>query len=417
MRCAIYTRKSGEDRPDTSFGSLDNQRLFCSAYIASQAGEGWYEMPDHYDDGGFSGGNLERPALRRLREDVRQQRIDHIVVYKIDRLSRSLRDFCNLIAEFEARGVTFVSVTQSFDTRTAMGRLTLNVLLSFAQFERELTSERLRDSFAGARGRGLWTQQRPYGYRKEPGSKRLVPDEAEAEVVRWMFRRYLKLRSANKVAAEAFDRGLTNTRGRPWSGNMVRHVVKHPVYIGHLVHRGRSIPGTHAPIVSAALWRRAAVMIEAARIDRESSGAKCPIPLLKGLLVDRTGAQIIHTFVNAKGKLYRYYIAQQERRHGYGEGSDPYMRFRADEMEQGVISVVSRMTGRDLGIIKTRSELQERIRRHVRMIKVAPDQMIIEFWAGGEVVTQPCGQMGARRRIRRAPRPPSSSVRVPPVRA
>ena len=242
MRCAIYTRKSVAEREDRVFTTLDNQRAFCSAYIASQAGQGWIEMPARYDDGGFSGGTLHRPALDRLREDARAGLIDMVVVYKIDRLSRSLKDFANLVDEFEKQNVNFTAVTQSFDTSNAMGKLTLNILLSFAQFERELTGERLTDWFAGARARGQWTRARPYGYAKINGND-LVPDPVEAAVVREIFRLYCRYQSCQSVANRLHELGLTNTAGRPWSASMVLHTIKHRVYLGEMTYRGSSMPG------------------------------------------------------------------------------------------------------------------------------------------------------------------------------
>jgi DNA invertase Pin-like site-specific DNA recombinase len=311
VRCAIYTRKSADERDVKDFSTLDNQRSYCSAFIASQGGQGWAEIPERYDDGGWSGGNLKRPALTQLRADVAAGKVDTVIVYKIDRLSRSLRDFANLIAEFEDSGATFVSVTQSFDTGTAMGRLTLNVLLSFAQFERELTGERLRDWFAGARERGLWTQKRPYGYTKEAGTNVLTPDPTEAKTIVWIFRRYITLKSAERVADELFRRGVTNTKGRPWTGCMVRHTISHPIYLGKMVHRRQAMPGRHEAIVPERLWRRANEILDGSRKGKPGKG-DMPIALLHGLLYDRAGQKIIHTWVRSKGRLYRYYIAQQE---------------------------------------------------------------------------------------------------------
>lgn len=211
MRCAIYTRKSVDEGLDAAFTTLDNQREYCSAYIASQGGSGWQELPQHYDDGGWSGGNLKRPALTQLRADITAGLVDIVVVYKIDRLSRSLRDFANLVAEFEACHVTFVAVTQAFDTGTAMGRLTLNVLLSFAQFERELTGERLRDWFAGARRRGLWMHgPAPLGYTRT-GDGGLTINEAEAEIVRLIFRRYQSSARCGRWRAKSMPPATSTT--------------------------------------------------------------------------------------------------------------------------------------------------------------------------------------------------------------
>lgn len=403
-RCAIYTRKSADERADNEFSSLENQRSYCSAYIVSQGGNGWTEMPQRYDDGGWSGGTLARPALDQLRSDAAAGLVDTVVVYKIDRLSRSLRDFANLIAEFESHGVTFVSVTQSFDTGSAMGRLTLNVLLSFAQFERELTGERLRDWFAGARARGLWTQQRPYGYTKVPGTNQLVPDEVEAPIVRWIFRRYLKLKSAERVADELFIRGATNTRGRRWTGHMVLHAIQHPIYLGHMVHRRQALPGTHAPIVSPNLWKRANALLADARLHRMGGPNPTPIPLLRGLLFDRTGRPIAHTFLRSKGRLYRYYIAQHEAKRGYGENSNPYMRFRASELEGCVVAAVERLSGYTLHNVRSQYELRAKLRQYIERIDVTPDEMHISFFLTGPVKVVPAGRLGPKRTVRQPKR-------------
>lgn len=385
MRCAVYTRKSVDEGLDREFTTLDNQRAFCASYIDSQGGQGWTMLSDHYDDGGYSGGSLRRPALTQLRADIEAGKIDVVVVYKIDRLSRSLRDFANLVAEFETRGVTFVSVTQSFDSGTAMGRLTLNVLLSFAQFERELTSERLRDWFAGARAQGLWTRQRPYGYVKDGDSNRLVVDPGEAKVLRWIYRRYIAIKSAEQVADELYARGIRNTLGRPWTGSMVRHAIAHPVYLGKMVHRRKPVPGKHAPIVSAGLWRRANALLNDARNHRMGGLGSKPIALLAGLLYDRTGQRIVHTFAWARDKLYRYYIAQQERRAGYGKGSDPYMRFRAPMLEDAVIAAVERMTGNIIAAIPSAPMRREKLRIHVDRIDIEPAEAILHFRTGAKV--------------------------------
>lgn len=403
MKCAIYTRKSAEEREDAVFGSLENQRAYCAAYIASQGGQGWTELPTHYDDNGFSGGSLKRPALDRLRSDIAAGVIDTIVVYKIDRLSRSLTDFANLVSELESHGTTFVSVTQSFDTGTAMGRLTLNVLLSFAQFERDLTGERLRDWFAGARDRGLWTQQRPFGYTKPEGTHYLVPHPDEVATVRWIFRRYIAIKSAERVADELFRRGVVNTRGRPWTGNMIRHTIAHPIYLGKLVHRREAMPGMHEPIVSQTLWRRANTILSAKRTGKPGKNNKPPA-LLAGLIYDRLGQRLTHTWVRSKGHAYRYYIAQQERRHGYGESSNPYMRFQAGPLELSVIRAVERMTGMSIANIPSRSEQRERIRGHVSRIDLSPDTMSISFFAGAEIVTETDGRMSPRKQLRREKR-------------
>ncbi len=392
MRCAIYTRKSADERAGTEFGSLENQRSYCSAYIASQGGQGWQELPDRYDDEGISGGTLRRPSLKRLRADIKAGKVDTVVVYKIDRLSRSLKDFCNLVAEFEEVGVNFVAVTQALDTATAMGRLTLNVLLSFGQFERELTSERLTDWFAGARERGLWVPQRPFGYAKLPGSNQLVPHETEAPQVRWMFQRYITIRSAERVADEMYLRGVRGAKGQPFTGGMVRRLIRHPIYLGKIVHRKQAMPGIHTPLVSAALWKKANEVLTDASLRRRSGRSRISPGLLKGLLYDRTGGILVYTFLWSKGHAYRYYIAQQESRRGYGKGSDPYMRFRAGDLEGAVLEVVHRMTGYDLSDL-TKRETQERLRKYVERVDIDLEGMSVVFRAGGVVRAEAKGRL------------------------
>src|SRR3954454_5823039 len=213
LRCAVYTRKSSEEGLDMEFNSLDAQRESCEAYVASQKSEGWVLVPDRYDDGGFSGGTLERPALKRLLADIEAGKVDVIVVYKIDRLSRSLMDFAKLVEVFDRKGVTFVSVTQSFNTTTSMGRLTLNVLLSFAQFEREVIGERIRDKFAASRRKGMWMGGwAPYGYRVE--NRKLVINEEDAKLVRSIFQRFLKTGSATILARQLIHEGVRNKYGK-----------------------------------------------------------------------------------------------------------------------------------------------------------------------------------------------------------
>ena len=241
IRCAIYTRKSSEEGLEQEFNSLDAQREACTAYVASQKGEGWRLLPDRYDDGGISGATLERPGLQRLLADIDAGKIDRVIVYKVDRLTRSLADFARLVERFEAAGTSFVSVTQSFNTATSMGRLTLNVLLSFAQFEREVTAERIRDKIAASKRKGLWMGGlTPLGY--EAKDRTLVINEAEAETVRTLFRLYLEIGCVRKLKEEADRLGLKSRRrifpsgnvygGVPFTRGRIYHLLSNPVYIG-----------------------------------------------------------------------------------------------------------------------------------------------------------------------------------------
>lgn len=302
MRCAIYTRKSVDERAIRELSSLDNQRDYCSAFIASQGGNGWTELPDRYDDSGWSGGTLDRPALARLRADIAARKVDTVIVYKIDRLSRSLRDFANLVAEFERCGTTFVSVTQSFDTGTAMGRLTLNVLLSFAQFERELTGERLRDYFGAATKRGLWiTGKRPFGY--QIVDQRLQIDPIEADVVRYMYRTYPRIMSIREVANDLNRRGLRNRNGTAWTDQIVHKILRNRIYRGERRgHEGRM----HAPLVTERQWQLVKDTLAAGhhfRRRKNPSALKC---LLQGIIVDRSG-RLCSPHGRDRNGHYRYY--------------------------------------------------------------------------------------------------------------
>jgi DNA invertase Pin-like site-specific DNA recombinase len=265
VRCAIYCRKSSEEGLEQSFNSLDAQREACAAYIDSQRHEGWLALDDRYDDGGYSGGTLERPALQRLIRDIEAGRVDTVVCYKIDRLSRSLTDFAKLVDVFERNSVTFVSVTQSFCTTTSMGRLTLNILLSFAQFERELAGERIRDKFAASRRKGIFMGgPPPLGY--DVTDRKLVVNPAEAELVRLIFRRFFDLGSALLLMRELNAGGHrtkswttqagTFREGRPFDKGTLYKILRNRTYLGEAVHKGTSYPGEHEPIIDRATWDR-----------------------------------------------------------------------------------------------------------------------------------------------------------------
>ena len=253
LRCAVYTRKSSEEGLEMEFNSLDAQREACEAYVASQRAEGWILVPDRYDDGGFSGGTLERPALKRLRNDIETGKIDVVVVYKIDRLSRSLMDFSRLVEVFDQHKVTFVSVTQSFNTTTSMGRLTLNVLLSFAQFEREVIGERIRDKFTASRKRGMWMGGwAPLGY--EVRDRKLVVNEVDAELVRSIFQRFVKTGSITILARELIAEDVRNKYNKLIDKGILYKMLNNPVYIGVAVHKGASYPGEHVGIIDRKIW-------------------------------------------------------------------------------------------------------------------------------------------------------------------
>jgi site-specific DNA recombinase len=294
LRCAVYTRKSSEHGLEQDFNSLDAQREAGEAYIKSQAHEGWKLIKTHYDDGGLSGGTLERPALQLLLTDIRARKIDVVVVYKVDRLTRSLADFAKLVELFEAHGVSFVSVTQQFNTTTSMGRLTLNVLLSFAQFEREVAGERIRDKFAASRRRGMWMGGTiPLGY--DVKDRKLVVNRREAETVRLIFQRYLALGCVSKLRAELDRRGVRSKQRTLMSGQVLGgcsfgrgalyHLLRNRIYRGKVLHKGVTYPGEHQAIVNEELWNAVQAKlsghVQRQRRTRIESGA-----LLSGLIFD-----------------------------------------------------------------------------------------------------------------------------------
>jgi site-specific DNA recombinase len=320
IRCAIYTRKSTEEGLEQDFNSLDAQREACAAYITSQKAEGWTAVPDRYDDGGYSGGTLERPALRHLLKDIERGTVDVVVVYKIDRLSRSLMDFARLVEVFDRKGVTFVSVTQSFNTTTSMGRLTLNVLLSFAQFEREVTGERIRDKFAASKRKGIWMGGNPpLGY--DVSNRKLVVNSAEAETVRLIFKRYLELGCARLLCADLKKRGIVSkprrfstgkTRGgKPIERSALYCILNNRTYIGETTHKGSSYPGEHEAIVPRDLFDRVQRRLAELRPPVTVGTRATQDALLAGLLFDETGMPMLPTYtVKGQNRRYRYYVSR-----------------------------------------------------------------------------------------------------------
>ncbi len=349
VRCAIYTRKSSEEGLEMEFNSLDAQRESCAAYIASQKAEGWVPVPDHYDDGGYSGGNLERPALQRLLADIEAGLVDVVVVYKIDRLSRSLMDFSKLVEVFDRNDVTFVSVTQSFNTTTSMGRLTLNILLSFAQFEREVIGERIRDKFAASRRKGMWMGGvPPLGY--DVVARKLVVNEVEADLVRHIFRRFLQVGSATLLvkelnAAGHHTKSWTTQDGKerdgvPFTKNFLYKMLENRVYLGEAVHKGVAHAGEHEAVIDRTTWER----VEAVKTDNAprkraaATRATTPAPL-KGLVVcAHCGRAMTPSSTRKKGRLYRYYTCMKAINAGHE--SCPVRSIAAGEIEAAVVGQV-----------------------------------------------------------------------------
>ncbi|WP_433994114.1 recombinase family protein [Afipia felis] len=334
LRCAVYTRKSSEEGLEQEFNSLHAQREACEAYIASQKPEGWVLVPDRYDDGGISGATLERPGLRRLLADIEAHRVDVVVVYKIDRLSRALMDFAKLVEVFDRNSVTFVSVTQSFNTTTSMGRLTLNILLSFAQFEREVIGERIRDKFAASRKKGMWMGGFvPLGY--DVKDRKLVINRAEAATVREIFERFIKIGSATTLVLTLRSEGISGKRGKLIDKGYIYKALNNRVYIGQAVHKGTAYPGEHEAIISQALWDKVhSILADSPRQRAARTRAQTPA-LLKGLLFGPDGAPFSPTHTRKGGKLYRYYVSQSVLKHG--TGACPIARVPAAEVETAVI--------------------------------------------------------------------------------
>ncbi|MCL5105691.1 MAG: recombinase family protein [Armatimonadetes bacterium] len=346
VRCAIYTRKSTEDGLEMEYNSLDAQREACEAYITSQKHEGWVGLPHAYNDGGYTGANTERPALQRLLADIQAGKVDVVVTYKLDRLSRSLLDFVKLIEMFDEHKVSFVSVTQCFDTRTSMGRLTMHILLSFAQFEREMIGERVRDKIAGAKRKGMFTGGTPVlGYDIDPQTHKLVVDPAEAKLVRYIFKRYIEVGSGQSVARNLNSRGITAKSwtnkagvrrvGKPWNGSGIYRLISNKTYLGLTLHKGTAYPGEHEAIVSQALWDRAhAVLTHDGYVKRRKEES---VPaLLKGIL--RCGhceSPMFNSFTRRKGRVYRYYVCHKASKHGYDTCDVRSMS--AGELDQAVV--------------------------------------------------------------------------------
>jgi site-specific DNA recombinase len=361
LRCAVYTRKSSEEGLDQAFNSLHAQREACEAYIKSQAHEGWRLVPAAYDDGGFSGGNMERPGLRQLMADLDAGKIDIVVVYKVDRLTRSLADFAKLVERLDAKSASFVSVTQAFNTTTSMGRLTLNVLLSFAQFEREVTGERIRDKIAASKAKGMWMGGNiPLGYDApaDATTRALVVNEAEAAQVRLIFQRYLELGCGSTLAIWLAQNGIRSklhvtrrgrtTGGAPFSRGALFYLLKNRTYLGEIPHKERTYPGAHPAIVDAETFAAAQALLSANTQRHKGRPRRVEGLALKGLLFDTDGMPMTPTFAYGRGgRLYRYYVSAPpawgvERQTDDGE----IRRIPADAVESIVRDALQRLARR-----------------------------------------------------------------------
>ena len=343
-RCAVYTRKSSEEGLDMEFNSLDAQREACEAYVISQKAEGWAAIRERYDDGGFSGGTLDRPALKQLISDIEVGLIDVIVVYKIDRLSRSLMDFAKLVEVFDRNNVTFVSVTQSFNTTTSMGRLTLNILLSFAQFEREVIGERIRDKFAASRKRGMWMGGFvPMGY--DVKDRKLVVNGAEAQTVRMIFERFIALGSASTLARALQAENIRNKRGKRIDKGFIYKLINSRVYLGEAVHKGTSYPGEHDAIITQELWDSVHAILKESPRERRAKNRNSSEALLKGIIFTDMGTAMTPTYTRKGDRLYHYYTSMDLiRNRDTGSEAGP-MRLSAAMVEGAVIAEMRRIIG------------------------------------------------------------------------
>ena len=381
VRCAIYTRVSTDQGLEQDFNSLDAQYDASQAYIRSQAHAGWTLVRSKYDDGGFSGGNTDRPALQRLLEDVQAGKIDIIVVYKVDRLTRSLADFAKLVELFDRHGVSFVSVTQQFNTTTSMGRLTLNVLLSFAQFEREVTSERIRDKVAASKRKGLWVGgMAPLGY--DTKDRKITVNETEAERVRTIFRSYLKLGSLNLLMQDLRTKGIvTKIRvlktgetvgGIPFTRGPLAHLLRNRFYIGEVAFKGEILAGEQPAIVDRDLFDAVQAKLTEQVTSHEQSRTRSEA-LLLGRIYDDRGHRMTPSHVRKRGIKYRYYISSALLQ-GRPKQAGTVSRVPAKEVEDLVAKAVR-------GHFNEPAEIADAvlIHKHVVRAEVRPDQIFIEL--------------------------------------
>ena len=394
LRCAIYTRKSTEHNLDLAFTSLDAQREACEAYIKSQAHEGWRPVPGRYNDGAFSGASLDRPAMQKLLADVRSRTIDIVLVYKVDRLTRSLADFAKLIELFDAHNVSFVSVTQSFNTSSSMGRLTLNVLLSFAQFEREMIGERVRDKIAASKRKGIWVGGPvPLGYATV--AKKIVVVPAEAEAVRTIFARYLELGSVRLLAEDLDRRGICSKPRRLSDGRTIggarfgvgalAHLLKNRFYIGEVVYRGDVYRSEHEPILERTLFEAVQGKLAAQVVARRCRLRGSPA-LLTGRIFDACGNCMSPTHANKRGVRYRYYVSQavlQNKPQAPGSVS----RVPAAELEALVLTALRNHLNPGSGLQLPDSD-RDLVERHVESVTLAHSEIKLRLRAIAEKAAQ-----------------------------
>ena len=354
IRCAVYTRKSSEEGLEQAFNSLDAQREACEAFITSQKHEGWSVLLRQYDDGGISGGTMERPSLQRLLADIAAGKVDVVVVYKVDRLTRSLADFAKIVEAFDAKGVSFVSVTQQFNTTSSMGRLTLNVLLSFAQFEREVTGERIRDKIAASKKKGMWMGGRiPLGY--DVKDRALVINVSEASTIGHIFERYAALGSVQAlkegldrdgfVSKRRIDKHDRETGGKPFSRGALYRLLQNRLFLGEITHKGSNYPGQHDAIIETELWDRVQDKIADNRVARVTGTNSASPSLLAGLIHDDIGERMTPTHANKKGARYRYYVSRNLLGSKTGDAIETGRRIAAGDLDRIVQSRIIAFLG------------------------------------------------------------------------
>lgn len=388
LRCAIYTRVSTDQGLEQEFNSLDAQREAAEAYIRSQAHEGWVCLKDHFDDGGYSGGSMDRPAVQTLLDAVRARRIDIIVVYKVDRLTRSLADFAKLVELFDAHDVSFVSVTQSFNTTSSMGRLTLNMLLSFAQFEREVTGERIRDKIAASKKKGLWMGGIvPYGYRLE--KRKLIIDPPEADKVRLIFQLYLELKSLPKLAQALAERGILSrprsfasgqlVGGKPFRTGALSHLLANRMYLGEINHRNKSYAGEHDAIIAPEVFA-AVQQLLSERKNRTRNTTRRSQALLSGLIFDDRGNRMTPVHATKGTIRYRYYQSWVLN-HGQKEKAGSVTRVSAGEVEQVVIKALAQRFPKLRDTVADREMQAQAVRPQISKVTIHPQHIAVELKA------------------------------------
>jgi len=429
VRCAIYTRVSTDQGLDQEFNSLDAQYDASEAYIRSQAHAGWTLIRSRYDDGGFSGGSTERPALQRLLTDIKARKLDIIVVYKVDRLTRSLADFAKLVELFDAHDVFFVSVTQQFNTTTSMGRLTLNVLLSFAQFEREVTSERIRDKIGASKRKGLWVGGKAaLGY--EVKDHKIIVVEKDAERVRTIFRNYLKLGSINLLMADLRERNIftkvqalktgKTIGGIPFTSGPLGYLLRNRFYIGEVVYKGEILPGEQVPIVDRELFEAVQARLAEQQNNHTKTRAKSEA-LLTRLIFDDRGNRMTLSHARKKGIKYRYYISLPLLQ-GQPDRVGATHRVPADEIEKLVGDALRRKFEMEPG-----ADLRNLVTTHLNRVEVQPKQLIVELKSTAklesegdlprEIIQVPWSKLPSKRRREIIVPEDKSSANVRPIRA